>query len=65
LLFFGFVQDVAHIDEGYMPHAEINLPGLILIGRFSSDPHWPVLGDRWGPQKWQTKAWNKQQPVRR
>jgi len=48
LLFFGFVQDVAHIDEGYMPHAEINVPGLILVGRFSSDPHWPVLGDRWG-----------------
>jgi hypothetical protein len=45
LLFFRFVQDVAHIDEGYMPHAEINVPGLILVGRFSSDPHWPVLGD--------------------
>src|ERR1700674_2552733 len=28
-----------------MPHAEINVPGLILVGRFSSDPHWPVLGD--------------------
>jgi len=45
LLFFGSVQDVAHIDEGYMPHAEINVPGLILVGRFSSDLHWPVLGD--------------------
>jgi hypothetical protein len=44
LLFF-FAQDVAHIDEGYMPHAEISVPGLILVGRFSSDPHWPVLGD--------------------
>jgi hypothetical protein len=33
-----------------MPHAEINVPGLILVGRFSSDPHWPVLGDRWGTQ---------------
>jgi hypothetical protein len=32
-LFFRFVQDVAHIDEGYMPHAEINVPGLILVGR--------------------------------
>ncbi|MGO9539488.1 MAG: hypothetical protein ACLPN2_02720, partial [Terriglobales bacterium] len=41
-------QDVAHIDEGYMPHAEINVPDLILVGRFSSDPHWPVLGDPWG-----------------
>src|ERR1700674_4633854 len=28
-----------------MPHAEINVPGLILVGGFSSDPHWPVLGD--------------------
>ena len=28
-----------------MPHAEINVPGLILVGRFSADPHWPVLGD--------------------
>jgi len=28
-----------------MPHAEINVPGLILAGRFSTDPHWPVLGD--------------------
>jgi hypothetical protein len=40
-----FVQDVAHIDEGYMPHAEINVPDLILVGRFSGDPHCPVLGD--------------------
>ena len=31
-----------------MPHAEINVPGLILVGRFSGDHHWPVLGDRWG-----------------
>jgi hypothetical protein len=45
LLFFRFAQHVAHIDEGYMPHAKINVPGLILVGRFSTDPHWPVLGD--------------------
>jgi len=45
LLFFRFAQDIAHIDEGYMPHAEINVPRLILVGRFSGDPHWPVLGD--------------------
>jgi CRP-like cAMP-binding protein len=24
----------------------INVPSLILVGRFSGDPHWPVLGDR-------------------
>src|SRR5208283_2458965 len=29
-------------------YVEINVPDLILVGRFSSDPHWPVLGDRWG-----------------
>jgi len=29
-----------------VPHAGINVPGLILVGRFSGDPHWPVLGDR-------------------
>jgi hypothetical protein len=46
--FFRFVQEVAHIDEGYMPRAVINVPGLILVGRFSTDPHWPVLGDLWG-----------------
>ena len=45
LLFCRFVQDVAHIDEGYTPYAEINVPGLILVGRFSSDPHCPVLGN--------------------
>jgi len=31
-----------------VPRAGINVPGLILVGRFSGDPHWPVLGDRWG-----------------
>jgi len=31
-----------------MPRAGINVPGLILVGRFSGDPHWPVLGDPWG-----------------
>ena len=25
-------------------YAEINVPGLILVGRFSSDPHWPLPG---------------------
>src|SRR5208283_5154011 len=32
-------------------YVEINVPDLILVGRFSSDPHWPVLGDRWGPHR--------------
>ena len=43
LLFFRFVQDVAHIDEGYTPHAEINVPGLIPVGRFWVTPEVFVL----------------------
>ena len=34
LLFFGFVQHVAHIDEGYMPHAEINVPASFSLAGF-------------------------------
>jgi hypothetical protein len=30
--------------KGTVPYAGINVPGL--IGRFSGDPHWPVLSDR-------------------
>jgi hypothetical protein len=58
LLFFRFVQDVAHIDEGYMPRAVINVPGLILVGRFSTDPHWPVLGDLWGHNYKMSMPWD-------
>jgi hypothetical protein len=32
-----------------MPRAEINDPGLLLVGRFSGDPHWPLLGTPEGP----------------
>jgi hypothetical protein len=46
LLFFLFAQDVAHTDEGYRLASESTSPILILVGRFSGDPHWPVLGDR-------------------
>jgi len=46
LLFFRFAQDVAHTDEGYCLTSESTSPSLILVGRFSGDPHWPVLGDR-------------------
>jgi hypothetical protein len=56
LLFFRFAQDVVHIGEGYMAHAEINVPGLILVGRFSSDPHWPVLGDARGDGRSQWRS---------
>ena len=45
-LFFRFAQDVAHIDEGYMPHAESTSPAsfslagfqVTLIGRFWVTP---------------------------
>ena len=46
LLFFRFAQDVAHANEGYCLASESTSPSLILVGRFSGDPHWPVLGDR-------------------
>jgi hypothetical protein len=46
LLFFRFAQDVAHTDEGYCLASESTSPSLILVGRFSRDSHWPVLGDR-------------------
>ncbi len=45
LLFFRFAQDVAHTDEGYCLASESTSPSLILVGRFSGDPHWPLLGD--------------------
>ncbi len=28
--------------------AEINVPRASIVGRFSVDPHWPILGDRRG-----------------
>ena len=46
LLSFLFAQDVAHADEGYSAYVGINVPGVILVGRFSGDHHWPVLSDR-------------------
>jgi hypothetical protein len=35
-----------------VPPIGINVPSLILVGRFSGDPHWPVLGDRRGMRHW-------------
>jgi hypothetical protein len=45
LLFFRFAQDVAHTNEGYCLALESTSPSLTLVGRFSGDLHWPVLGD--------------------
>ena len=43
LVFLFLVQDVAHIDGAYPP--SINVLSQFLIGRFSGDLVWPVLGD--------------------
>jgi len=42
-----FVQDIAHADGGYSSRPS-QCPDYVLIGRFSGDHHWPVLGDRRG-----------------
>ena len=44
LLFLFFVQDIAHADGAYP--AGFNVPNVVIVGRFSADNHWPVLGDR-------------------
>jgi len=41
-LFLLFAQDIAHADGGYTAPRRVNVPGFI-VGRFSGDPHWPVL----------------------
>ena len=42
LLPFFFAQDIAHSMEGMPPSISMSCP--LSIGRFSSVPHWPVLG---------------------
>jgi hypothetical protein len=32
------------LTEAIGPLVRVNVPGFI-VGRFSGDPHWPVLGD--------------------
>jgi len=44
--FFAFAQGVAYTDEGSCLSSESTSPSLILVGQFSGDPHWPVLGGR-------------------
>jgi hypothetical protein len=34
--------------EAISPHAVVNVPERVSVGRFSGDHHWPVLGDRRG-----------------
>jgi hypothetical protein len=44
--FFSSLKTLLIPTKATVPRAGINVPGLILVGRFSGDPHWPVLGDR-------------------
>src|SRR6266853_3940826 len=44
LLFLLFAQDIAHVTGAICPLVSVNVPDFI-VGRFSADPHWPVLGD--------------------
>ena len=43
LLLFLVAQDIAHVDGGY-PSARESMSCRYSVGRFSGDPHWPVLG---------------------
>ena len=45
LLFVLFAQDVTHIVGGYRPRARVNVLNEVIVGRFSGDYVWPVLGD--------------------
>jgi hypothetical protein len=44
LLLLLFTQNIAHVDGAYFLRLS-QCPGYVLIGRFSGDHHWPVLGD--------------------
>jgi hypothetical protein len=47
LLFLFFAQDIAHSDAGHEALRRSQCPGwVVIVGRFSGDHHWPVLGDR-------------------
>jgi hypothetical protein len=43
LLFFLFAQGIAHVGGAYPP-SSMSRP-VAIVGRFSTDNHWPVLGD--------------------
>jgi hypothetical protein len=41
---FPFYRTLLMLTEAIGPLVRVNVPGFI-VGRFSGDPHWPVLGD--------------------
>lgn len=45
LLLFFFAQDIAHGDRAYLASGRCQCLGRSTVGRFSGDPHWPVLDD--------------------
>jgi hypothetical protein len=42
--FFSSLKTLLMLTEAIGPLVRVNFPGFI-VGRFSGDPHWPVLGD--------------------
>jgi hypothetical protein len=42
--FFSSLKASLILIKAIGPLVRVNVPGLI-VGRFSGDPHWPVLGD--------------------
>src|SRR6266481_3526489 len=42
--FFSSLKTLLMLTEAIGPLARVNVPGFI-VGRFSGDLHWPVLGD--------------------
>src|SRR5271165_6328943 len=45
--FFSSLKTLLMLTEAISPLVSVNVPGFI-VGRFSGDPHWPVLGDPLG-----------------
>src|SRR5208283_2080757 len=46
--FFSSLKTLAIAAEAISPHAVVNVPESVSVGRFSGGHHWPVLGDRRG-----------------
>ena len=42
--FFSSLKTLLMLTEAIGPLVRVNVPGFT-VGRFSGDPHWPVLGD--------------------
>src|SRR5208337_4035403 len=49
--FFSSLKTLAIAAEAISPHAVVNVPESVSVGRFSGGHHWPVLGDRRGCER--------------